>query len=128
MTPEAGKTGTIYIVEDDDAVRSALGLLARSNGWSVRLFASGQEFLDQSRRVNSELACLVVDLHMPALNGAELLEQLKAANQQMPTIVLTAWPEGKMASRALAAGADQVMAKPCNPAHWLRAVTAMLER
>ncbi len=128
MTPEADKTATIYIIDDDEAVRSALGLLATSNGWQVRLFSSAQDFLDQPRRANDEPACLVVDLHLPALNGAELLERLKAADYHLPTIVLTAWPEGEMASRALAAGADQVMAKPCNPAHWLRAVTAMLER
>jgi FixJ family two-component response regulator len=126
MTTGYGANATVYIVEDDEAVRSALGLLAVSRGWNARLFASAQAFLADANRNNGHPACLVVDLQMPDMNGAELLERLKHENRQLPTIVLTAWPEGDMASRALAAGADQVMAKPCNPSHWLLAVDEML--
>lgn len=124
MTSDAN--ATIYIVEDDEAVRSALGLLAVSRGWQVQLFPSAQAFLAEPDRIKAHPACLVVDLQMPDMNGAELLENLQAANCQVPTIVLTAWPESDMASRALAAGADQIMAKPCNPGHWLRTVESLL--
>lgn len=128
MTPEAGTNATIYIVEDDEAVRSALGLLAVSRGWKVRLFPSAQAFLTEPDGGDCHPACLVVDLQMPEMNGAELLEQLKATDRRLPTIVLTAWPEGDMASRALAAGADQVMAKPCDPGQWLRAIDTILHQ
>jgi FixJ family two-component response regulator len=126
MIPETGPVATIFIVEDDEAVRSALGLLVRSSGWEARLFASAQEFLGQPQRTDNGPVCLVVDLHMPGMNGAELLEQLSAADCQIPAIVLTAWPEGEMASRALAAGADKVLGKPCEPDYWLSAVNTIL--
>lgn len=126
MTLDADDRPRVFIVDDDEAVRDALGILARAQGWEVHLFDSAPAFLAESPRVSGSSACLVVDLQMPKMNGAELLEHLKDTHQQLPTIVLTAWSEGKLASRALDAGASQVMAKPFDPVHWLNAVREVL--
>ena len=118
----------IYIVDDDEAVRSSLGILAKAQGWQVKLFGSARAFLHEAGKLNGCPTCLVVDLQMPQMDGAELLEYLTAIDRMVPTIVLTARPEGAMASRALAAGADQVMSKPCDPVKWLQAVQSALHR
>ena len=126
MTPDAGSRPLVFIVDDDEAVRTALALLAESQDWEVRLFDSAFAFLAEPFRLNGSPACLVVDLQMPRMDGAELLEHLRDNNRQLPTIVLTAWPEGDRATRALAAGANQVVSKPCDPVHWLNAVREVL--
>lgn len=116
----------IHVVDDDEAVRSSLALLGTARGWSVRAFASADDYLWASHAEPGQPDCLVLDLHMPGMNGAELLESLQASGRQVAAIVLTAWPEGELARRAVEAGAWRILAKPLAPADWLHAVEESL--
>lgn len=100
----------IHIVDDDEAVRSSLNLLARSFGWKARLFSSAQEFLDALPQETP--SCLVLDLNMPVINGAELMETLHARQAAFPVIAITGQPLSPLVPRARAAGATQILHKP----------------
>jgi len=116
----------VHIVDDDEAVRTSLVLLASSRGWHTHAYASADEFLDATLDATGQ-ACLVLDLQMPGMNGAVLRETLIARGHDIPTVVLTAWPGGDLAHRALKAGVREIVAKPCNPMLWLQAVERALE-
>lgn len=100
----------VYIVDDDAGIRGALSLLIESAGWSAEAFASSEAFLDAY--TPSEGDCLVLDLHLPGMNGAELLTELRARNLYIPTVIITARPEAKIAAQAKREGALAVLTKP----------------
>ena len=100
----------VYIVDDDDAVRSALSLLIRAYGWEAQAHASAESFLEDD--VVAEESCLLLDLDMPGMNGAELCEHLKGARSAIPVLVVTAHQDDPLAARALAAGAQAIIPKP----------------
>lgn len=116
----------IHVVDDDEAVRSSLSLLGEARGWVVRPYANAHEYLSAPRGPKGRYECLVIDLQMPGMNGAELLESLHACGIQIATIVLTAWPDSDLARRAEKAGARQILAKPFAPVEWLHAVEECL--
>jgi len=101
---------TVFIVDDDEAVRAGLSLLIRSCGWEPRAFASAEGFLNAYRRESH--ACLLLDLQMPGIDGPTLQEIIADLDLHLPTIVVTAHKDEPMAERALAAGALAVVAKP----------------
>jgi two-component system response regulator FixJ len=101
---------TLYIVDDDQAIRSAITLLAYSMGWRARPYASAPDFLANYRR--SERDCLVLDLRMPGMNGVELLEELGSRGITIPTVVITAQKDDTLVGRAQTAGAAVVLTKP----------------
>jgi len=112
--------GTVYIVDDDDAVRDGVSLLVQACGWNVEAFGSAETFL--SRYARAENQCLVLDLHMPGMNGAELEEHLRAQGNDIPVIVITAYKEDPLITRARAAGAARVLTKPFNDADLLESI------
>jgi len=101
---------TLYIVDDDQAVRSAITLLAYSLGWTARSYSCASEFLAEYQQSHRD--CLILDLRMPGMNGAELLEELKSRGISMPSVVITAYHDDSLANRAQAAGATVVLGKP----------------
>ena len=104
----------VYIVDDDDAVRAALAMLVEAQGWHVRAYGSARDFL-RNRARRPTTSCLLLDMHLPGMHGAELTEALRRRGKTMPTVVLTAEPENPLAKRAIAAGAQTVLGKPCEP-------------
>jgi FixJ family two-component response regulator len=116
----------IHVVDDDDAVRSSLTLLGEARGWSVRGYASAYDYLTNSLSGEGLPQCLVLDLQMPGMNGAELLETLNSSGRHLPAVVLTAWPDGDLARRAREAGARRILSKPLSPGEWLSAVEESL--
>lgn len=98
----------IYIVDDDDAVRFALSLLVETCGWKSRAFKSADEF-KAAYRENGEVSCLVLDLNMPGLTGADLLESLES---RIPVIVVTGNSDSLLAERARRAGVRAILSKP----------------
>ena len=105
-----GNAPTVYIVDDDESVRRAIGLLVRSRGWTVAAYASAEEFLD--RFVRDHPACLILDLHMPGMSGPDLQSALRRRDPNLPVIVVTAFPEHPLTERARELGAVAVLAKP----------------
>lgn len=104
------KVPVISIVDDDASVREAMQCLVRSLGYQADTFASAEEFL-QSTRLN-DTACLITDLQMAGLNGADLQSRLIADGHRMPVIFMTAFPEERIRARVLEAGAVGFLSKP----------------
>lgn len=118
----------VYVLDDDSSIRSALALLIEASGWRARTFASATAFLEGVADVHEDCACLLLDLQMPTMNGAELMEHLRDHGMDLPTVVLTAAPDGPLAERALAAGVLRVLVKPADPAQLRAALSLALGR
>jgi FixJ family two-component response regulator len=104
------KVPMISIIDDDVSMRNATRRLVKSLGLNADTFASAEEFLE-SDRVN-DTACVITDMQMPGLSGAELQRLLIAQGVNTPIIFITAFPEESLRRRALDAGAVGFLSKP----------------
>lgn len=104
---------TVFVVDDDQAVRESLALLVQSVGLEVETFASAQDFLDLY--APERPGCLITDIRMPGMSGLELQERLSADGRHIPVIVLTGFGDVPAAVRALKGGAIDFVEKPFNP-------------
>jgi FixJ family two-component response regulator len=100
----------ISIIDDDEFIREATKSLVRSLGYTATVFSSAEEFLQSPHRWNS--SCLISDLHMPAMSGAELQDRLIADGDGTPMIFITADSDEKVHKRVLDAGAIGFLRKP----------------
>ena len=98
----------VCIVDDDASVRIAVSSLVRSLGLRARLFASAEEFLAAGCAAD----LVISDLQMPGIGGIELLELLRARDDRVPFIVITAFLQEAVRGRAVQAGAMCVLGKP----------------
>jgi two-component system response regulator FixJ len=110
--PRKPNSHTVYVIDDDQAVRDSVRMLIESDGLSASTFASAEAFLDNFPP--GPRGCLVLDVHMPGMNGVELLEHLHAWGIFVPVIIVTAYKEEHLIKRALQAGAYAVVMKPFN--------------
>lgn len=102
----------IYIVDDDASVCRALSVLLATYGFTVDTFTSAEEFL---RAVpNSVPGCLILDIHMPGLDGWETLQHLLASGYIRPVIIMSADKNAGLNERALKVGAVGFLQKPFN--------------
>jgi FixJ family two-component response regulator len=120
-----GDAKLIAIVDDDEAIRSALEGLMRSAGLQARSFASAEEFLESG--LHQKTGCLIVDIRMPGMSGLELQAKLSSENCRIPTIFITAHGDERMRMQALRAGAVEFLAKPFDDEVLLDSVRAALE-
>jgi FixJ family two-component response regulator len=102
---------TVFIIDDDPAVRQALTVLVRSMHLHVEAYESAQHFLDAFDAMRP--GCLLLDVRMPGVSGLELLEQLGRDDVHMPAIVMSAYGDVPMVVRAMKAGALNFLEKPC---------------
>lgn len=103
---------TVFVVDDDAAVRDSLRWLLESVGHAVETYASGAEFLDSVEP--DRPGCLLLDVRMPGMSGLELQDALQKRSTQLPIIMITAHGDVPMAVRALRAGAFDFIQKPFN--------------
>jgi FixJ family two-component response regulator len=115
---EAG--ATVFVVDDDPAVRESMGLLMASAGLRSRGFSSAREFL--AAYEPGTPGCLVLDLRMPGMSGVELQHELRRRGATLPTIFLTAYADVPTAVGAVRAGAVDFMQKPVDGRHLLTRV------
>jgi FixJ family two-component response regulator len=104
----------ISIVEDDSIVRDAVEDLVRSLGYDAATFASAEEYLLSG--LSLETFCLISDLQLPGVSGADLQERLIAIGQPTPMVFLTAVCDGVLRARVLKYGAVGVLRKPFDEA------------
>jgi FixJ family two-component response regulator len=102
----------ISIIDDDESVREATKSLVRSLGYKAAVYASAEEYLQSAQAGDS--SCLITDLHMPGMSGADLQDRLIADGRQIPMIFVTAYYEEKVRDRVLDAGAYGFLRKPFN--------------
>jgi RNA polymerase sigma factor (sigma-70 family) len=122
MPPET----TVYIVDDDEAVRDSLRLLLQSVGLRAQTYASAQQFLDAYRPPAP--GCLLVDVRMPGMSGLELQERLAEKKIPLPVIIITGHGQIAMAVRAMKAGAVDFIQKPFDNEALLEVIHKTLAR
>ena len=123
--PEAAPSPTVFVVDDDEEMRLALGNLFRSVGHEVRLFSSTMEFL---QAVTSDApGCLVLDVRLPGMSGLEFQAKLTQANAHIPIIFMTGHGDIPMSVRAMKAGAVDFLTKPFRDQDMLDAVAHAIE-
>jgi FixJ family two-component response regulator len=118
---------TVFLVDDDSSVRKALARLIRAAGYEVAPFASARQFLE-SKPETAGVACLVLDVRMPGVNGLELQEALQAAKIAIPIIFITGYGDIPMGVQAMKAGAVDFLPKPVCQETLLPAIEQALAR
>lgn len=125
MTASANQV-SIYIVDDDRAVRDSLALLLGLRGYAVRAFADGESFL---KEVDARArGCVLLDLRMPGIDGLQVQKELAVRGCAMPVIILTAHGDVNAARTALLAGAFDFLEKPVDDAVLRATLDAALAR
>ncbi len=117
---------TVFVVDDDDAIRDSLRWLLESARLPVETFASASEFLTAFDAARP--GCLVLDVRMPEMSGLELQERLAARGGSLPIIVLTAHADVPMAVRAMKNGAADFLVKPFRSQELLERIHAALRK
>lgn len=118
------KKGTVYVVDDDEAVRDSLQWLLEGKDYRVKCFESAEAFL--SRFDPREVACLVTDIRMEGMSGLELQDRLLERKSPLPIVFITGHGDVPMAVAALKKGAVDFIEKPFNDTELLRLVSQCL--
>ncbi|MCW8927462.1 MAG: response regulator transcription factor [Gammaproteobacteria bacterium] len=118
--------GTVFVIDDDEAVRDSLSWLVRSAGLQAETFASADLFLRDFGE--DRPGCLVLDIRMPGMNGLELQSVLRERQFRLPIIIISGHADVPMAVRALKAGAFDFIEKPFNDQLLLDLVQRALEQ
>jgi FixJ family two-component response regulator len=106
------QAAVISIIDDDESVREATKNLVRSLGYTAVAFSSAEAYLQSPQLLNS--ACLITDLQMPGMSGAELQDRLIADGLDTPMIFMTAYFDERVKKRVMDAGAFGFLSKPIN--------------
>jgi len=115
---------TVYVVEDDEAVRDSLELLLKSDGKPVHTFESATDFLkDYSDKM---AGCIVLDIRMPGMDGMELQKKLNDKHSILPIIFVTGHGDVPMAVDAMKEGAVDFIQKPYREEALLEKIEAAL--
>lgn len=106
------KQATVFVVDDDQAMRNSLKWLIESVGLTVRTYASADDFIKDY--YPGRAGCLLLDVRMPGMSGLELQEQFLEQQIKIPIIIITGHGDVPMAVRAMKAGAVDFIEKPFN--------------
>jgi len=117
---------TVFVVDDDAAIRKAVSRLLRSTGIAVADFVSPTEFLAQYDPAMP--GCLVLDLAMPGFNGLQLQTALDEKGSILPIIFLTGQGDVSNSVQAMKGGAFDFLTKPVNAKNLLPAIRAAIEK
>ncbi len=117
---------TVFIVDDNPAVRDAIRWLVQQVGLNAKTYSSAQEFLAAFR--SDMRGCLVLDIRMPGLSGIELQEKLAQTGVHLPVIIVTGHGDVPITVRAMKAGAFEFLQKPFNDQALLDAIQAALDK
>ena len=117
---------TVFVVDNDISVRESLELLIADAGWRPELFASAQEFLTRARPAGP--SCLILDVHLPDLNGLEVQRLITTSHRDLPIIFITGHGDILTTVQAMKAGAVEVLTKPISADVFLTATQIAFER
>jgi FixJ family two-component response regulator len=113
----------VHLIDDDDAVRDSLKTLLESHGFKVRDYGSALDFLTE---FGVGGGCLVLDLHLPAVSGLDLLGMMVERKIRLPVVFITGRSEQETRARAMKAGAIAFLDKPVHEEVLLQAIRAAL--
>ena len=117
---------TVFVIDDDAAVRDAITGVMKSVGLRAETFASTQDFLRRWRSTGP--SCLVLDVRLPGLSGLEFQHELTSSNISIPIIFLTGYGDIPMTVRAMKAGAVEFLTKPFRHQDLVEAIQKGLDR
>jgi len=100
----------VFVVDDDESVRSPVKLLLESCGYHVVTFKSAEDFLDS--RLGESPSCLILDIHLPGMSGFKLQEHLVKSQARIPVIFITGHDRYRMEDEAMRLGAIAYLKKP----------------
>jgi FixJ family two-component response regulator len=121
----SGNGLTVYIVDDDDALRETLAILLQTEGYITETYASGTEFLDTWN--SAKRGCLILDINLPQISGLDLQHILSERGIRLPIIFLTGFGDVPKTSAAFKAGAVNFLEKPIESDILLDGVREALE-
>src|SRR6201996_2710512 len=121
---------TVFVVDDDEAVRDSLRWLLEANGYRVQCFSSAEQVIDawQPPQPPGQVACLILDVRMSGMSGLELQERLIADNASLPIIFVTGHGDVPMAVSTMKKGAMDFIEKPFDEAELRKLVERMLDK
>lgn len=116
---------TVFVVDDDPAMRSSLRWLLESEGLAVETYETAEDFLDTCDPRRS--GCLVLDVRMPGIGGVGLQHELNARGVAWPVIVITGYADSTTETRVREAGAHAFLKKPFDDALLIDVVAHAIE-
>ena len=126
LKPAQTPKPTVFVVDDNAAVRDAIRWLVEQVGLNVKTYTSANEFLAAYRP--GTRGCLVLDIRMPGMSGIELQEKLAREGAHLPVIIVTGHGDVPITVRAMKAGAFEFLQKPFNDQTLLDAIQAALDK
>lgn len=124
LTASPQPLGTVFVVDDDEAVRDSIRWLLESSNYKVELFDSGENFMTHYQP--DQVGVLLLDVRMNGMSGLEVQDHLIARKSDLPIIMLTAYGDVQMAVTALKKGAVDFIEKPFDHAALRQLVEKML--
>jgi two-component system response regulator FixJ len=117
-------TSSVFLVDDQEAVREALGEMLRVFGYQVEVYDSADALLQAISGLGT--GCIVADVRMPGMDGIELVRELARRRIGLPVVLISGHGDVPMAVAAIKAGADDFIEKPVDDAHLLAAINRCL--
>ena len=125
MPPAVPEPASVFIVDDDAAVRAGISLLVRSHGWQPYAYPSAGEFVRHYHR--AQRGCLVLDIQLPEMTGLEVAELLSRLDVELPVILVTAYKEHALPGCICTADALGVLVKPFRDAELIGCIGQALK-
>lgn len=117
---------SIFIVDDDQAMRESLSWLLETTGYPVKTFSSAQEFLQQYDRQTP--GCMLLDVRLPGMSGLQLQQKMRTENINLPVIIISGHGDVPMAVKAMQQGALTFLEKPFRDQELLDNIQIALEK
>lgn len=125
MDASTPKSGTVAVVDDDEAVRRAVSFALRAEGYGVKCYSSALDLLGAGGL--DDIDCLIIDVKLPDVGGIELLQRVRRAGCAAPAIMITTHPDNRCRRDAQQAGA-KIVEKPLMGDALSREIGALLAR
>jgi len=117
--------GPVCVVDDDDWVCDSMTVLLETYGFAVSAYASGAQFLGDERR--DKARCLIIDQHMPGMDGLEVVAALRREGLSPPTLLITGRLDAAIARRAGELGVHAILEKPFRVTRLVELIRGVLD-
>src|SRR3954451_11393083 len=117
---------TVFVIDDDEALREAVSSLLHSVGLQARTFSTTKEF--SFVKIPDAPSCMVLDVRLPGVSGLDFQTELKKGGHPLPVVFMTGYGDIPMSVKAMKAGAVEFLTKPIREEDLLDAVRIALER